>query len=430
MKFLWFHLMPYRELPPDFAERYHSVWVDIPSELFDPAKAHGMYNDYLDELEFAAAVGFDGICVNEHHSNGYGMMPSPNIMAATLARRTKDVAIVVLGNSIALYNPPLRVAEEFAMLDCISGGRLIAGFPVGTAMDDNFCYGTNPATLREKYYEAEDLIVKAWTTPEVFQYNGKFNQQRYVNVWPRPLQKPHPPVWVPGGGSIETWEWCAEKSYVYCYLSYSGYKSGQKLLDGFWRLMQEREKPLNPYHAGFLQLTAVGESEQEVADRFGPHAEYFYNKMLHVYPGFANPPGYRTLRTIEAGFTRSEGLKPLFGEAKEFQGDDTTASQTIGTGEFEQMTWADLLRQGNIVAGTPKQVTEQLEDVIRTLHVGHLMLLNQFGSVPHETALRNAELTATQVLPHLRDIWAGEGWEDHWWPAPLQQPQTPAAVRF
>ena len=76
-----FHLMPYRELPEDFAEKYRSVWVDIPSHLFDPARAHEMYNDTLDELELAATVGYDGVCVNEHHGNGYGMMPSPNIMA-------------------------------------------------------------------------------------------------------------------------------------------------------------------------------------------------------------------------------------------------------------------------------------------------------------------------------------------------------------
>jgi len=182
MKLEMFHLMPYRELPADFKERYHSVWVDIPSHLFDPARAHTMYNDTLDELEYAAHLGYDGVCVNEHHNNGYGMMPSPNLMAATLARRTENAAIVVMGNSLALYNPPIRVAEEFAMLDCISGGRLVAGFPVGSSMDTNFAYGENPATLRAKYYEAEGLVVKAWTTPEVFSFDGQFTQMRYVNI--------------------------------------------------------------------------------------------------------------------------------------------------------------------------------------------------------------------------------------------------------
>ncbi len=141
MRFTWFNLMPWPYLPDDFREKNRSVWVDIDSNLFDPVKGHVVYNNYLDLLEYAGTLGFDGIGVNEHHQNAYGLMPSPNLIAASLARRTDDVALVVLGASIALYNPPLRVAEEFAMLDCISGGRLVAGFPVGTSMDTNYCYG-------------------------------------------------------------------------------------------------------------------------------------------------------------------------------------------------------------------------------------------------------------------------------------------------
>ena len=117
MKFMWFHLMPYTELPDDFREKHPSVWVDIHSSLFDPRRAHHMYNDFMDELEYAADCGYDAICVNEHHSNGYGLMPSPNLIATSLSRRTTDTTICVMGNSLALYNPPTRVAEEFAMID-------------------------------------------------------------------------------------------------------------------------------------------------------------------------------------------------------------------------------------------------------------------------------------------------------------------------
>ncbi|HEY7416062.1 MAG TPA: LLM class flavin-dependent oxidoreductase, partial [Ktedonobacteraceae bacterium] len=114
MKLSWFHLMPYRFLPEDFKEKYRSVWVDVPSELYDAEKTHGLYHEFLDELEFAEQCGFDGLCVNEHHQNAYGLMPSPNLMAAALSRRTQRAVITVLGNSIALYNPPVRIAEEFA----------------------------------------------------------------------------------------------------------------------------------------------------------------------------------------------------------------------------------------------------------------------------------------------------------------------------
>ena len=257
MKILWFHLMPYTELPDSFKEDHPSVWVDIDSRLFEPEKAHAMYNDFMDELEFAAEIGFDGVCVNEHHQNAYGLMPSPNLIASSLARRTRDAAIVVMGNSLALYNPPVRVAEEFAMLDVISGGRLVAGFPVGSPMDTCYAYGANPSQLRERYYEAHDLIMKAWQDPDPFVFNGRFTKLRYVNPWPRPLQKPHPPIWIPGGGSIETWHWCAELDYVYAYLSYFGYQSGLATMQGFWNEMEELGKDRNPFRAGFLQFVGV-----------------------------------------------------------------------------------------------------------------------------------------------------------------------------
>src|SRR5712692_9106050 len=215
--------MPYPDLPDDFRQRYHGVWVDLPAtELFDPVIGHFAYNDYLDELEYADQVGFDGICVNEHHQNAYGLMPSPNLMVAALARRTSRAKLVVMGDSVALYNPPTRVAEEMAMLDVLSGGRLVAGFPIGTPMDTTYCYGETPATLREKYREGVQLILRAWQATEPFVFNGRYTQLRYVNIWPRPMQKPHPPVWIPGSGSVETWDWCADHSFLYAYLSYFG----------------------------------------------------------------------------------------------------------------------------------------------------------------------------------------------------------------
>jgi alkanesulfonate monooxygenase SsuD/methylene tetrahydromethanopterin reductase-like flavin-dependent oxidoreductase (luciferase family) len=397
MKLEMFHLHPYRELPEDFPEKHRSVWVDVSSDLFDPAKAHQMYNDTLDELEYAASLGFDGICVNEHHQNAYGYMPSPNIMAASLARRTADVAIIVMGNSIALYDPPTRVAEEMAMLDCISGGRMVSGFPTGTSMDTNYAYGSNPATLRDKYAEAADLIVKAWTEPEMFTWDGRFFQLRYVNIWPRPIQQPHPPIWVPGAGSIETWDWCLEQDYNYAYLSYSGFIRGKQVMDGFWAKADEMGIEKNPYQAGFLQLVVTADSEQECEDKFGPHAEYFYNKMLHVYPGFGDAPGYRTLDTIRAGLLAQTGR---FGERP------------------PESTWKNLNENGNIISGTPEQVTEKLEAVAKDLNIGHMMMLCQIGSMPHDLAMENIRRVATDVVPNLRHIHSE--YEDRWWPQMLQ----------
>jgi alkanesulfonate monooxygenase SsuD/methylene tetrahydromethanopterin reductase-like flavin-dependent oxidoreductase (luciferase family) len=367
-----------------------------------------MYNDFMDELEFAALCGFDAVCVNEHHSNGYGLMPSPNLIASALSRRTTDTALCVLGNSLALYNPPTRVAEEFAMIDVISGGRLIAGFPVGTPMDTCFAYGQNPSLLRERYYEAHDLVVRAWTEKDTFAFNGRFNQQRYINIWPRPLQKPRPPIWIPGGGSIETWRWCAQMDYVYCYLSYFGYKAGQATMTGFWQEMDRLGKDRNPYQAGFLQSVGVAESREEAYRLYREPAEYFYGRCLHVDPRFAGPPGYTSEATMRVGI-----------ESQVAQAAARSASPPGLESRFAQLAreMDAIVDKGYVIIGSPDEVAEKLREVAKNLNVGHLMLLLQFGNMKKDLATYNTRLFAEKVMPQLQDVFAE--WEDRWWPQPM-----------
>ncbi|GGC48918.1 monooxygenase [Siccirubricoccus deserti] len=419
MKMMWFHLMPYTELPEDFQRKHPSVWVDVHSSLFDPKRAHLMYNDFMDELEYAAEVGFDAICVNEHHSNGYGLMPSPNLIASSLARRTQRTPICVMGNSLALYNPPTRVAEEFAMIDVISGGRLIAGFPVGTPMDTCYAYGQNPSMLRERYLEAHDLVLKAWTEKDTFAFNGRYNQQRYVNIWPRPVQQPHPPIWIPGGGSVETWQWCAQMDYVYCYLSYYGYKAGKAIMDGFWAEMDRLGKDRNPYRAGFLQFIGVAETREQAMELYREPAEYFYGRCLHVDGRWATPPGYMTEATQRAGL-QSQVAKAAEGS-------------TLGKGTQERFAGTakdmeGIVDRGYVLIGSPDEVAEQLREVAKTLNVGHFMLLLQYGNMSKQLTKYNTKLFAEKVMPQLRDLF-GE-WEDRWWPQPMDQSETAELPAF
>ena len=394
MKVSFFHLMPYQALPEDFEERHRSAWVDLPNENFDPTLGGQMYADYLEELQYADTLGYDGICVNEHHSNAYGLMPSPTIMAAVLSRTTSNSALIVLGNSIALYHSPLRVAEEMAMLDILSGGRLVAGFPVGTSMDTAFAYGQVPIQLREKHSEANDVIMQAWTQPGPSVFNWKFNKLRYVNIWPRPLQQPHPPVWIPGSGSLETWDWVLQRDYVYCYLSYYGYIRGRRVLDGFWERCAQQGVDDNPYRVGFLQLVGVSETDEQAQKDYEPHVKYFYDKMLRVYPPFAEAPGYRSIESVRAG---------------------TRAQVGAETATYSEYGWKDYLEQGHIIAGSPATVRDQLKEAIEMLRVGHLMVLLHIGTMPKELTMKNLELFSREVLPTVKDMWSE--YEDPWWPA-------------
>ena len=407
MKFTWFNLMPWPYLPEDFREKYRSVWVDIPNSLYDPVRGHELYNVYLDELEYAEECGFDGIGVNEHHANGYGLMPSPNLMAAALARRTSKSALVVLGNSIALYNPPLRVAEEFAMLDVISGGRLLAGFPVGTSMDTNYCYGQIPALTREKYREAHELIKRAWQEDEPFTFNGRYTQLRYANCWPKPVQSP-PPIFIPGGGSLETYDFCLENDYVYCYLSFTGYRRAKQLMDGYWERVEEYGKDDSPYRAGFAQTIVVAETDEEAEKEYREHIDYFYNRCLHVYPGFADAPGYRTIKTLKANVT-SQMTEQAFGNVS-------------------SMSWQQLIDDGYIIAGSPDTVANQMKELATSLRVGNIFCLIHVGNMPQDKCMRSTKLFADEVIPQLRDMWPEYKDDNRFWVSPIDHANRAAAA--
>ncbi|MDT7681345.1 MAG: hypothetical protein QOG57_1655 [Pseudonocardiales bacterium] len=400
MKSIFFHFMPYRDLPDDFDKRHDSIWVTPPNdELCDPNMVRQYYKWSLDELELADRLGFDGVGVNEHHQNGYGFMASPNIMAAALARRTpNNSAICVLGNTLALYSPATRVAEEFAMIDCLSDGRLVAGFPVGTSMDVNFCYGVTPTLTRPRYREAVDLVTQAWTRPGPFTFNGEFNQLRYVNPWPKPLQKPHPPVWLAGGGSVETWELAGANDWTYNYLSFFGYQLAQKVMGGFWETMDRMGIDRNPYRAGYSQQICVSETDERAEEEYLEHVMYFFNKCMHTPPWFREAPGYRTRRSSEFAIKSNQ------------------ASEIVRMATMTK-DWKTLVDTGMIIAGSPATVADRLIEAAKTLHVGNLIALLQIGSMPHHLTEKNITLFAEEVLPRIRRQWADQGWDHRWWPS-------------
>jgi len=396
--------MPYRDLPDDFEKRYHSVWVDPPfHELSTPDKAGQFYNWTLDELIYAAKAGMDGVCVNEHHQNAYGNMPGPNLMGSVLARATAgtDVAIVQMGATLPTTQPPIRVAEEYAMLDCISGGRLVAGMPLGSPMDANLCYGITPIEQRERYYEAHDLILKAWQSREIFPWNGKYTQLPMVNLWPRPVQQPHPPVWVPGSGSLSTWDFAVQHDHCYCFLSYFGSKLAKGVMDGFWEFVGKSERDSNPYRAGFLQLLVVSETDARAEEEYYPHIRYFYDKCLHIAPEFATPPGHQDYRSLV------NTMKKQFKDVRSMRD------------ELPDFTFEDFVEKGFVIAGSPATVRDQLTEAIKDLRVGNLMVLLHIGSMPHELTLKNIDLFSREVLPHVRDIW-DDKWQNRWWPESLR----------
>ncbi len=196
------HLMYFTEQPMSAYDaeeglNFGATALTFSNRHYDPVAASRLYNQYLEDYIYADECGADGIMLNEHHNAPFCMQAKCNVFASILAAVTKRVKIVLLGNPLPLAENPIRLAEELAMIDMISKGRLVSGFVRGGGQEQ-LATGVNPAYNRERFEEAHDLIVKTWTTPGPFRWEGKHYQYRVVNPWAVPLQKPYPRVWIPG----------------------------------------------------------------------------------------------------------------------------------------------------------------------------------------------------------------------------------------
>ena len=379
MEFYAFHLMPWPHLPRDYAQRYETAWVTLPNSIYEPDEGHHLYNRYIDELVYAAEAGFDGICVNEHHQTAYGTMPSPNLIAAMLVQRTRGmrVKIAVLGNALPLRDHPLRVAEEIAMLDVISGGRIISGFVRGIGAEYH-TFGLNPAHSRERFAEAHDLLVKAWTEPGPFSWDGKQYSFRYVNPWPRPLQKPHPPIWIPSQGSGETIDWAAERGYTYTQ-TYTPLQQIKPFFDQYRAAAERAGCPATPEQLGWAVPVYVGETDEQAREEAWPHLDFLNNSLLRMPQHFFFPPNYLTEQSMERVLSAKRGLS-------------------------QRKTWEDVDRASLAVVGGPDSVLRRLEEAQRLLGFGRLIVFVHFGSLPADLTRRNIERLAEHVIPRLRPL--------------------------
>jgi alkanesulfonate monooxygenase SsuD/methylene tetrahydromethanopterin reductase-like flavin-dependent oxidoreductase (luciferase family) len=372
MRVFSFHLMPYPDLPDDYDG---PAWITCPNSLFDPGAGSLNYNRYIDELVHAEELGFDGVCVNEHHQNAYGTMPSPNLIASILARVTSRVRIAVVGNALPLYDPPTRVAEEFAMIDCISGGRLIAGMVVGGG-PEYYSFSINPAHARERFAEAHEIVIRAWTEPGPFEFIGKHYKLRYVNTWPRPVQKPHPEVWIPGAGSLETLEFVARHHYAYMGIPYFHIDVFDRMFALFRQACEREGYEAEPRQLGWLVPIFVAETDAEARRRYEDHFWYFVKRLL---PGInISPPGYTSVKSVE---------NVLRGAA---------------TFALNLETWDEVVAGHYAIVGSPDTVTELLSENVERLGVGNLLGLFQLGTLGADDTRRNLDLFATEVMPKLR----------------------------
>lgn len=379
MRFYFFHLMPYADVDLGAIDALGTCWVRLPNSNYDPKKGAKLYHRYLDEMERAEALGFDGLGVNEHHQTAYGMMPSPIVTASALARRTSKARICILGSALPLRQHPLTLAEEHAMIDNITEGRLISGFVRGIGAEYHG-FGANPTESHDRFHEAHDLIIRAWSEPGPFEFVGKYYRHRYVNLWPRPYQQPHPPVWIPSQGSQETIDFAAHPDRKYTYLhTFSPIFAVAKYMDLYRQRAEEYGYTASTDQLGWAVPIYVGETDESARAEAKPHFETFRNKFLKMPIEFLLPPGY----------TSRESMKRVI-----------AAKQSI----FGDITLEKSMELGMMLCGSPTTVRDLLVDYQKQLGFRNLLTLLQFGTLPAELTAASMERFAGQVMPALRPV--------------------------
>jgi len=320
-------------------------------------------------------LGFDGVGVNEHHQTAYGLMATPGVIAGALSRRIKG-KIAVLGRALPLLNNPLQVAEEFAILDGITGGRLIAGFVRGIGAE-YYVYGTSPAQSHARFLEAHDLIVRAWTQTGPFHFEGEHYDFQYVNTWPRPYQKPHPPIWIPSQGSRETIVWAAKKKYTYLQ-TYSPVAAVKRFLDMYKEEAQKNGYTASPDQLGWMAPIYVAETDERAYAEAKPHIEAFIGKFLRMPSQLSRPPGYLSAASAQAVMSAKAGH---------------SIERTID----------ELLEEGSFICGSVETVARKILETQQMIGYGNQLCLMQFGTLPADLTRKNLELFGTRVMPMLHE---------------------------
>ena len=371
---------PWPYLPPE--DEYTSMRINLPSRVYDPKIGADLYHMYLDQHLLADDLGLN-MMLNEHHQTATCLSPAAPLICAILARQTTKGRICILGNPVANLADPIRCAEEMAMVDNISHGRLDCGFVRGVPYE-LLASNANPTMTGERMWEAIDLIIKAWTTHDgPFNYESRFIHKRQINVWPRPYQQPHPPIWITGGSDVKTATKVLERGYVFA-MFLTPVDVLAKMFKGVRDNLRKKGLPAPADDQfAFMPLVATGETEEE-AEKFAEEV-FWYVTHNKSEPQFRAIPGYIP-KSLYADFLSGK-----------FSGGRTDAIRKHGIGYLKQHHVA--------IYGTPDQVFEQIKALYDKVGgFGHFLAMMHSGAMSFENASKSMTLFAKEVAPRLREL--------------------------
>ena len=359
-----------------------------PGRLWEPSIGIEQYHGHLKYLKRADELGFDGVCLTEHHYTTHGM-PSPNVMAAAVAVQTERVKLVLMGNCVPLHAHPVRLAEELAMVDVLSKGRLVSGFLRGGFLEW-YAYNIDASQARERFEEAWDLITEAWTAPEPFAWNGKHFHYENISIMPRPIQQPHPPI-IMAGSTAESIEWCARKHIPIA----SSFAPTESMAENFayYRSYAEKECGWSPGPESvmFSRQLYVAPKDKQAREEGEPYLREFFEEIpvARSYP--EQIERYRTASRTDRSFEYKKGKSA----GAQFLGESLAKAGSMGLD--------GMLDQGLCIVGDPDSVIRQIRYQQKQLGAGTMMVYAPFATMPLDMATKSMELFAREVLPNLRD---------------------------
>jgi alkanesulfonate monooxygenase SsuD/methylene tetrahydromethanopterin reductase-like flavin-dependent oxidoreductase (luciferase family) len=386
VKVFVFDLLPYGENLEHLKGGGSELPWPLPKRHFKPEVAVRTYAEHLDAWEEIDRLGYDGVCFNEHHTSPYGLMNSPNLLAASAAQRTKRLKLLIYGNLLPIHDP-LRLAEELSMLDCLSNGRIISGFARGIPREHNV-YGVPLEQSRARFEEAWEIIRRAWTE-EVFSFKGQFWSYTDVAIWPRPVQQPHPPVWVPVTASKETIEW-AGKHNIPITPGMSAHRGVREdVIRYYARMLEQHGHRITPGHLVLPADVYVADNKEQAVKEAGPYAMYF-NRTLFSHGNITErnlqeQVGYVSHASHD--YLRPEHVPFISGNREHYRGMTMEGIRE----QAENMPW-----------GTPDEIADRIISAADHAGASQVNVSLNRGAMPHEMFMNQIRRFASEVLPRLQ----------------------------
>ena len=388
MQIFLFDLLPFDRHFDEFKPGRHMPFP-LPGSYFDPEVAARSYEQHIAVWEEMDRLGYDGVGLNEHHTTPHGLMNSPNMMAAAGAQRTKKLKFFILGNLLPLHNP-LRIAEELAMADCISRGRIMAGFARGVPREYKV-YDVPMAESRARFDEALEVILRAWQE-DTFTHEGQYWKYKDIAIWPRPYQRPHPPVWIPFTGSKETIE-CAAAGNFGAAIHHPHGGVVQDMIAYFGKKLSESGHRISPDRICMMTEAWVADSGAKAVDEYGPYFLYFNNVLWH-HGG--NPPGQKA-NPMASGYVKSSSYDYVRPENASEAVIDREKARALNRDDVEAK-----VASGELAFGNAKEVTERLIEQAEAVGANKLLINVNFGAMPNGLFMEQVRRFGREVLPKLQ----------------------------